>query len=140
MRNIIRTTAPALLILLFAYAAFSKIADTSAFRQQMHNQNFSAGFADALVVLVPGAELLVIALLLSGRHQMAGLALSALLMTAFSGYIALVLAGYWTRIPCSCGGVLKNMSWQVHFFFNLFFLAVALAALYDRYKQAPKAI
>jgi putative oxidoreductase len=134
MKTILRTAAPALLILLFAYAAISKLADFSAFRHEMHNQNFPPEIAEALLYLVPAAELTVIILLLTEKWQRPGLALATALMSLFTGYIALVLAGYWTRVPCSCGGVLKHMSWQSHFFFNLFFLAISLAALAQRYK------
>ena len=134
MKNFFKTSAPALLILLFVYAAVSKLAGMTAFRHEMHNQNFPADVADTLTFLIPAAELLAVALLLSEKWQGAGLWLSAALMAAFTGYIALVLAGYWQRVPCSCGGVLKNMSWGPHLFFNLFFLLVCLAALAQRYK------
>jgi len=134
MRNLVRTAAPALLILLFAYAAVSKLADFTMFRHEMHNQNFPPEVADALVFFIPSAELVAIALLLTERWQRAGLVLSAILMAVFTGYIGLVLTGYWQRVPCSCGGVLKNMSWKAHFVFNLFFLAISLAALAQQYK------
>ncbi len=100
----------------------------------MYNQNFPPEVAGALVFFVPSAELVAIALLLTERWQRAGLFLSTILMAVFTGYIGLVLAGYWQRVPCSCGGVLKNMSWKAHFVFNLFFLAISLAALAQQYK------
>lgn len=136
MKNVSRIVATALLILLFSYAMMSKLANFRAFRQEMHNQNFPPETAEALLYLVPAAEAAAVVLLLKGKWRTAGLILSALLMAAFTGYTALVLAGYWTRVPCSCGGVLKNMSWQVHFFFNLFFLALSAAALFPRLKAS----
>ncbi|MES2063578.1 MAG: MauE/DoxX family redox-associated membrane protein [Bacteroidota bacterium] len=134
MKTMLRTAAPALLILLFAYAAISKLADVTLFWHEMYNQNFPPEVAGALVFFVPSAELVAIALLLTERWQRAGLFLSTILMAVFTGYIGLVLAGYWQRVPCSCGGVLKNMSWKAHFVFNLFFLAISLAALAQQYK------
>ncbi|QHS56558.1 hypothetical protein GWR56_13775 [Mucilaginibacter sp. 14171R-50] len=134
MKTLLKNTAPALLILLFAYAATSKLMDLNLFRHEMYNQNFPKEIAGALIVLIPAAEILAILLLLISKWQVAGLLFSVLLMTAFTGYTALVLAGYWDRVPCSCGGVLQNMSWTAHFFFNLFFLALAAAALAQRYK------
>jgi hypothetical protein len=134
MKQLLRSLPPALLILLFAYAAVSKLADLASFRHEMHNQNFTPEVAEALVWLVPASELLAIAFLLSEKRQRAGLWLSAVLMAVFTGYIALVLAGYWQRVPCSCGGVLRNMSWGTHLFFNLFFLLLSLTALAQRYK------
>jgi len=129
MKTALKNVAPALLILLFAYAAVSKLADFNMFRHEMHNQNFSPEVAEALLYLVPAAEVMAIILFLTEKGQRAGLMLSAILMALFTGYIGLVLAGYWQRVPCSCGGVLKNMSWRVHFAFNLFFLTIAVAAL-----------
>jgi putative oxidoreductase len=137
MKPFIRTAAPALLILLFTYAAVSKIAVLKEFRHEMHNQNFPPEVADALVLIIPAAELVAIGLLLGGKWQRAGLFLSAIMMSLFTGYIGLVLAGFWPRVPCSCGGVLKNMSWRAHLFFNLFFLSIALAALYHDMRKAP---
>nr|WP_067055221.1 MauE/DoxX family redox-associated membrane protein [Mucilaginibacter sp. L294] len=134
MKTMLRTVAPALLILLFAYATVSKLADFTLFRHEMYNQNFPPEVAGALVFVVPFAEIATIALLLTEKWQWAGLVLSAILMAVFTGYIGLVLAGYWQRLPCSCGGVLKNMSWRGHFVFNLFFLAISLAALAQQYK------
>jgi putative oxidoreductase len=136
MKNLLRTAAPALLILLFAYAAISKLADFPKFRHEMNNQNFPPEVAEALLYLVPAAELAAVILLLTEKGQKAGLILSAALMALFTGYIGLVLTGYWQRVPCSCGGVLRNMSWQAHFFFNLFFLALSAAALYPHLKTS----
>ncbi|WP_147322020.1 MauE/DoxX family redox-associated membrane protein [Mucilaginibacter conchicola] len=134
MKKTIQTLAPALLVLLFTYAAVSKLADPATARQQMYNQNIPPEAAGILWILVPAAELLTTALLFSERTRTAGLLLSAVLMAVFTGYIALVLAGLWDRVPCSCGGVLQNLSWRAHFIFNIFFLALSTTAWYQRYK------
>ncbi|MFD0767142.1 MauE/DoxX family redox-associated membrane protein [Mucilaginibacter lutimaris] len=134
MRTFLKTGAPAMLILLFAYAAISKLAVLRQFRHEMHNQNFPPEAADALTFLIPAVEITAVILLLTEKWLRAGLVLSVILMTLFTGYIGLVLAGYWDRVPCSCGGVLRNMSWQAHFLFNLFFLALSLAAVALPYK------
>jgi putative oxidoreductase len=136
MKNLLRTATPALLILLFAYATVSKLSDLAMFRHEMYNQHFPPEITAALVWLIPAAEIVAIVLLLSERWQRAGLLFSAILMALFTGYITLVLSGYWQRVPCSCGGVLRNMSWQAHFFFNLFFLALSAAALYPHLKTS----
>jgi len=115
-----------LLILLWTYTAFSKLADLKEFQSQLNNQVFSDSTAQILLWSIPTSELLAAALLLFERTKTAGLITSALLMTAFTGYIALVLAGYYQKVPCSCGGVLKQLGWQAHLWFNLFFLALSI--------------
>lgn len=130
MKRSLRPIASALLVLLFAYAVISKLADIGQFRHEMHNQHFPPEVAEALVWLVPVAELAAIALLLHNRWQYKGLVFSSALMAMFTGYVGLALAGFWDEVPCSCGGVLRNLSWTAHFFFNLFFLAVALCGLF----------
>ncbi|WP_354357539.1 MauE/DoxX family redox-associated membrane protein [Pedobacter sp. UYP30] len=46
-------------------------------------------------------------------------------LTIFTLYIAIVMTGIFGRIPCSCGGILKNMSYATHLLFNVFFIALS---------------
>jgi hypothetical protein len=124
----------ALLITLFCYAAFSKLLDFGQFREQLLNQTIPAEVARVLVYVLPTAEILTVSLLLIPATRWLGLFASALLMLAFTAYIALVWFGFWDRVPCSCGGVLNGMGWGAHLVFNLFFLAIALYALIHKTK------
>lgn len=128
-RHPVYSAATALLILLFAYAAVSKLLNVTTFRGQLYNQSFPHGLADMLFVGLPLSELLTCGLLLFPITRRLGLLLSLLLMTVFTLYIILVLLGYWERVPCSCGGVLASLNWTQHLFFNLFFLLLAIAGL-----------
>jgi putative oxidoreductase len=123
------SVSAALLILLFAYAAMSKLLDLPAFSGQLHNQSFSPFLADVLEWLVPASELVACGLLLSAVTRWYGMVLSLCLMVAFTAYITLVLMNFWTRVPCSCGGVISHLSWTGHFWFNLFFLITAVIGL-----------
>jgi putative oxidoreductase len=113
-----------LLILLFVYTAASKLMDFEKFKGQMHNQTLPHWLATTLIWTLPEIELIVAFLLIFSVSRLAGLYASLLLMAVFTGYIGLVLLHVFSRVPCSCGGVLKIMGWKVHFFFNLFFVAV----------------
>lgn len=134
MKRIILTMTPALLVLLFTYAAISKLIDPADARRAMHNQPLPPEVADVLWILVPVAELTAAGLLLSGKTLRAGLLMSVILMSIFTGYIILVLAGFWDRIPCSCGGVIKSLSWTQHLALNTFFLVLSAAAWLITYK------
>ncbi|RKR84122.1 methylamine utilization protein MauE [Mucilaginibacter gracilis] len=124
-----------LLILLFAYTAFSKLMDFTEFSGQMYRQQLPAWAARILIYSLPGIELLTVALLCHPGYRKAGLFLSAILMTVFTVYIGLALAGAFPQKPCSCGGVFRHMGWKNHFLFNLFFLLLTFTGLYLTYRE-----
>ncbi|MXV16080.1 MauE/DoxX family redox-associated membrane protein [Hufsiella ginkgonis] len=127
--EIVVNAACFLLILLWTYAALSKLADYSQARQQMLNQLFPFWLSGILVWLVPVTELVAAGLLSAARTRKQGLYLSSVLMAVFTGYIILVMCRVFDRVPCSCGGILSAMSWRVHLVFNLFFLVLAFTAI-----------
>jgi hypothetical protein len=51
------------------------------------------------------------------------------LLSAFTIYIASMLL--WAKmLPCTCGGVIEDLSWTEHIVFNLAFLTIACLALW----------
>lgn len=128
-------TCTSLLILLWAYAAVSKLSDFTQFRNQMLQQVFSSGTAEVLVYILPAIELLVAALLCFSQTRLFGLAASAMLLLTFSIYIALILSNVFGKIPCSCGGILSQLGWGQHLIFNLFFLALALIGWFLTFRK-----
>lgn len=134
MRTFIKSLPVALLILLFAYAAASKLADFAAFRRGMHRQAFPPEVADGLVYLLPVTEIVVTIMLLSGRTLAAGLKASLVLLVVFTGYILLAVVGYWQHIPCSCGGIISHLGWTEHLVFNCFCILINLIALHIHHK------
>lgn len=116
----------AALVILYFYTAISKMIDYTAFRGQMLNQAFPSWVAHLLIWLLPPAELLAVLMLTTQSLRLAGMWLSTLMMSAFTVYIGLVLTDFYDRTPCSCGGVVSQLSFQGHFVFNLFFLALSI--------------
>lgn len=129
MRSFIKSTVPFLLIILFTYAAASKLMDIDRFRSQLYLQPFAHGLANVLLYALPAIELIVAVLLCFNRTRFAGLLLSTLLMAVFTTYISLVLLHYWGKVPCSCGGILQHMSWPVHLAFNWAFMIAGVTAI-----------
>lgn len=119
----------ALLVCLFVYAAASKLLAYNDFRAALYNQPIPHWSAELLSWLLPIVELVAAGLLMSPGTKLLGLYASGLLMFVFTGYVALVLAGGFGRIPCTCGGLLKNMGWKTHLIFNIFFLFLAVAGI-----------
>ena len=120
----------ALLILLFVYAAASKLADVERFKAQLSQSPVLTFHYRQAAYLVPVIEILISVLLFTSRWRWLGLYGSYLLLVMFTAYI-FIITTYSETIPCSCGGVLQNMSWKQHFSFNLVFtfLSGAAAAL-----------
>ena len=127
----------AVLILLFCYTAIAKLMDVEEFRRQLANQELPRWSKPALVWLIPGSEILVSLLLMIPTTRLLAFYGAAVLMTLFTGYMALVVLGYFDRVPCSCGGVLKSMSFPVHLAFNFFFLSLSIAGIY-MFHSKPK--
>lgn len=134
----IKSILCALLILLYTYAATSKLFDLSQFRQQLHNQTFPGWLDEPLLYGLPVMEILTALLLFFRRTILTGLYLSLGLLMAFTAYISLVMLHYWDRVPCSCGGILSHMSWTSHLAFNWAFLILNVTAIWiHRLQTSP---
>ena len=119
----------AIIAVLFFYASFSKLIDYDKSQWEMKNQIFPIGIAWVLTWLIPSIEIVLTFLLLFPTTRKKALWASLLLLTAFTLYIAIVMTRVFGRIPCSCGGILKNMDYGTHLIFNLFFIVLALLGL-----------
>lgn len=120
----------ALLISLFVYTAMSKILDVTTFSEQMHNQPLPRWLTDHLIWTIPSIELIISGLLFVKSFRGYGLLLSFIMLMIFTVYVALVYFNSFHRIPCSCGGVFKSMSWGTHLVFNLGFTLLALMGIH----------
>jgi len=114
---------------LFFYAAFSKLMDYDKSVEEMRNQIFSVTIANILTWLIPTIEATLTFLLLFPNTIKIALWASLFLLSAFTIYIGVVMTGVFGRIPCSCGGILKNMSYDTHLFFNLFFIGISIIGI-----------
>lgn len=128
LRKIALEILTALLIVLFLYAALSKLLDYQKFYIQVNQSPLLTG-----LVWVPwltiGVELLTCVLLIAPRFRVIGYFLSLGLMGAFTAYIVAVLK-FSPYVPCSCGGILEDMSWNQHLLFNVSFIVVSTVALW----------
>lgn len=125
----------ALIILLLAYAAVSKLWDYYGFALALEQSPLLKPYANVLAWALPALELAIVVLLFLPITRLRGLYVSAGLLIAFTAYLSYMVL-FAPHLPCGCGGVLKNLSWRQHIFFNLFFVALAFAAIYiyRRYK------
>jgi len=119
-----------LLIILWSYAAVTKLSNMEKSRMEMLNQIFPNWMAEILTWLVPVIELILALLLLFKKTRRRALVGSLLLLIAFTGYVGLVMTGMFGRVPCSCGGILAGMGHAAHLVFNLFYTGIAAVGLY----------
>ncbi|MDR6761905.1 putative membrane protein YphA (DoxX/SURF4 family) [Flavobacterium sp. 2755] len=125
-----------LFVLLFVYAAVSKILEFEKFRVQLGQSPLLSVHAGWISWCVIAGELLTASLLFLPRFRTAALLVSLGIMAMFSAYIFIIL-NFSSFVPCSCGGILEKMSWDTHLVFNLFFVVLAaLGAVLNIHLQA----
>lgn len=117
-----------LLVLLFSYAAISKILEFHKFAGQLKSSPLLHPVSGILVWLIPTTELYAVILLLVPSWRRSGLLMATIVMTAFTLYISIMLL-FFEKLPCSCGGVFERMSWGQHLAFNIVFTLLAFAGL-----------
>ena len=116
-----------LFILLFIYAATSKLFDYDNFKAQLGRSPLIARFWN-WIWIVPTVEIIIAFLLAFPKTKIIGLYASFSLMTMFTAYIFTILQ-FSEFIPCSCGGVLSKMSWTMHLWFNVAFILLSLTGI-----------
>lgn len=104
-------------IFLFVYTAVSKLLAFTLFRLTLSKSPLIGSLAPVVAVGLPAVELAVAALLFFPATRRAGFWASLLLMIVFTAYIASLLL-FAAHLPCSCGGVLKHLSWTEHLVLN----------------------
>ena len=117
-----------LFVLLFLYTAVYKIIDFNNFRAVIGQSPLITRFAPYLAVGVPLVEIIISGLLVFSRWRIIGLCASFALMLVFTFYI-IILLNLHSHLPCSCGGIIQEMSWQQHLVFNIVFLLLSLTGI-----------
>jgi hypothetical protein len=119
----------ALLITLFLYASLSKFLDFRVFIGEMNNQPLPNSLTPFLVWTIPSLEIAISVALIFKSTRLAGLYGSLILMTSFTIYTIVILLHFFHYVPCSCGGVIKKLTWRQHLVFNLFFVALSIIGI-----------
>lgn len=114
-----------LFIVLFVYAAITKIRDYEIFKVRLDQSPLLEGMGKLGAVIIPIALLFVAILLLFERTRRVGLKYALALMLMFTIYIGVVLLFFSEFLPCSCNGVFEFLDWKQHLWFNLFFTTLA---------------
>lgn len=135
-RGVIVEVISSFFVLLFTYTTVSKLVIYDTFVGQLSKSPFLEKYAVAVGWLIPASELIIALLLVIKRTRLIGLFASFALMLAFSIYIYMMLH-YSHYVPCSCGGVLAQMSWEQHLLFNIVVSLLALGAILLSINRTP---
>ncbi|QDW27247.1 hypothetical protein FFJ24_021415 [Pedobacter sp. KBS0701] len=123
-----------LTVFLLMYAAMNKLIEHDKFRTQIGQSPLLTDFKGFIVWVVPLIELGIVFLFFSEERRLLALYLSWGLMVIFSAYI-FCITRFTENIPCSCGGILDKISWELHLKFNLCFVIIIMIAIFlDRPK------
>ena len=117
-----------MLLLLFLYTAISKIADYANFKNVLSQSPFLNPLASAMAWVLPASEIIIAVLLFIPATRMKGFYACFFLLLLFTIYLIYMVL-MTPHLPCNCGGVIKNLSWAQHIFFNLFFVLLSLAGI-----------
>lgn len=117
-----------LFILLFVYAAISKILDFQNFQVQLGQSPLLSSFSGYISYSIIIIEFVISVLLAIPKYRRYALYCSIALMSMFTSYIIIIL-NFSSFIPCSCGGILEKMGWTEHLIFNVFFIISGCLAI-----------
>lgn len=118
-----------LYILLFVYAAISKLMDFGKFKAQLGQSPILTDIAGIIAIIVPAIEIIIAIMLIFPVLRRMALYTCYYLMTLFTMYIIAVL-NFSSHVPCSCGGILEKLGWTEHIVFNLFFVLLAIIGIF----------
>lgn len=114
----------AFLLGLFLYAALSKLMNYPEFASQLKLHPMLRRWSGMIAWALPSVEIAVSVCLFIPALRLVGLYGSFILLGVFSFYILGMLLTS-SHLPCSCGGILRHLSWGAHLYCNIIFAAIA---------------
>jgi len=128
-------TISSLFIILFLYTGIYKLLYQEPFLAALDKQPLLRNFGGFVGIFIPLLEVAVaLSLLISMLNdnnllRKWGFIGSLLLMVIFTLYVGYMLVAHANNLPCTCGGIIQQMNWHQHFYFNSAFTLLALIGL-----------
>ncbi|MET7000700.1 MauE/DoxX family redox-associated membrane protein [Chitinophaga defluvii] len=114
--------------LLFVYTSLSKWFNYPLYIKDLHRSPLLGPFAGLISIIIPLSELIIAGMLLFARTRKWGLYGALTLMVLFTGYVGYVL-GMTTERPCSCGGIIRLLTWPQHMVFNILLTVLSIMGI-----------
>lgn len=105
-------------ILVFMYTAISKLLAFNVTLFDMKRNPLLGNMPMFWAVSVPVAEIIISILLFASATRRTGLKAALVLMLGFTGYVGLLLVSNYD-LPCTCGGIFRELSWTNHLYVNI---------------------
>ena len=118
-----------LFVLLFLYTGTIKVIDHTTFVNAIKKSDQLRSYAPVISIVVPLGELLTVLALLIPRFRRLGMYSFLIMMAIFTVYVGIMLYFRSDR-PCTCGGIIQQMNWHQHFYFNSAFTMLAAISLW----------
>ena len=133
-RAMITDLAIYVFVVLFMYTAASKLLTIKSFASTLAKSPLIGSYNLIVAWAIPIIEIAISILLIIPQVKKWGLYASFFLMVTFTVYLMyMVFSG--SKLPCHCGGVISEMTWQQHIWFNLGFVALAITGLVLNHKK-----
>lgn len=114
-------------IVLFLYTAFSKLLMFETTLFDMRKNPLLSEYPLFWTISVPVVEIIVSVLLFFASTRRIGLWITSMMMVAFTGYIGLLLQLDYD-LPCTCGGIFRELGWRQHLWVNVGLIALVMVA------------
>lgn len=125
-----------LIIFLFVYTALSKLNALAPFQAVLKQSPLLSSRSRFFSLAIPISELAVSLLLFFPRTRLWGFYGAFGLMLLFTLYITYMINST-PNLPCSCGGVLKQLTWRQHLVFNILFTLLSFVGIFLQRKKNP---
>lgn len=127
-RTTIVETIIFLYAVLFLYTGITKLTEYEIFRENVAESPILAPIATPIAWGLPWMEFAITMMILIPRWRLKGLYATLILMVAFTAYIICILL-FDKNLPCSCGGIIEQLSWPQHLVFNIAFILLAILGI-----------
>ena len=115
-------------VILFLYTGIAKLLEFDVFQEQLGENPLLAPVAGLTAIALPVTEFIISIALFFPRFRMQGLLASFILMILFTTYVVILMTTS-KELPCSCGGIMAELSWQGHLIFNSLMILLSFAGL-----------
>lgn len=124
----------ALFVFLYLYTAIDKFVNLEHFYQVMTKSLLLRSYAAILSGMIPAVEAALAVLLIIPRTRWIGLLGATILISIFAAYIFYMLITS-SDLPCTCGGIIQELTWGQHLVLNLGMMVGGIVALKYTYKK-----
>lgn len=108
----------AFFVLVYVYTAIMKLKDIPGFIGTMSRTPFIHSYANLLAGLIPGIEIAISIFIIIPPTRLYGLVTATGLIALFTLYIGYLMISV-PKLPCSCGGIIQDLSWRGHLIVNI---------------------